>query len=158
MIKSESDGSESLPHLIRRSRSRAGQKNRPRGGSRFYQVENGRFILALYVIEEVSDPGDLCMLPTPCGSQISPDSVTFNRVETEVVDLVWFGTCMALFYSAERSPSHTHIHSVLWSNMISNIHTPNNSLGATWASVSFLRVFQHADLRNLGLIHWLSSW
>lgn len=63
MIKSESDGSESLPHLIRRSRSR--QKNRPRGGSRFYQVENGRFILALYIIEEVSDLVTCACCPPP---------------------------------------------------------------------------------------------
>lgn len=139
------------------SRSRAGQKNRPRGGSRFYQVENGRFILALYVIEEVSDLVTCACCPPP----VVPKSVL---TQWPLIGLkqrwlvVWFGTCVALFYSAERSPSHTHIHSVLWSNMISNIHTASNSLGATWASVSFLRVFQHADLRNLGLIHWLSSW
>lgn len=138
---------------------RQNKKNRPWGRSRFHQVENGRLILVLYN-RRSQRPGNLFVLLTSCGSRISPDSGTFNGVETEVVDLVviWFGTCMAHFYSVERSPSHTHIHSVLWSNIISNIHTPSDSLGATWGSVSFLRVFQHADWRSLGLIHRLSSW
>lgn len=58
-------------------------------------------------------PGDLCMLPTPCGSQISPDSVTFNRVETEVVGrLVWYlrGTFLL---SRALTQSHTHSFSAL---------------------------------------------